>query len=496
MWLYVPSSTSCPSAPAAGASTSASDWRFRALEASAWWRGKPSRSRNWYQRSERVSFIRLLCGAMPEPSMADAGAAAWTASLAASRASRTAWPDASRAASTRATFGATRGASSSSPAAGSSSSKTSAACSRRGLTKSLERSGFGETFASLVSRLRSDCSRRRKSARAMSANGSSSSLWPTMRSGDGAVNQIREGVTDHKGRLEDAVSMWRTPNANNGERGGLTPAEREGHTLNLQDQVQAFPASARPTPTTRDHKGGGTALIRPDGKVRNDMLDWVAEKWPSPTVADSRASASVTAGGAETRTGYTPGVTLTDAITLWSTPRATDGEKGGPNQNFGAGGTPLPAQASQWATPQARDHMPPHSPERITAMRAEGHGMRNLNDEAAMWATPTSLSYGDSHQPGNSRSYNLNMDMARDLYSRLVHPTYQVGEVSSHPRRSLNPLFVEWLMGWPPGWTLLAWTDFACSEMELSRFRQRMRSALSSLASPQEAPPAQLALFG
>jgi hypothetical protein len=63
-------------------------------------------------------------------------------------------------------------------------------------------------------------------------------------------------------------------------------------------------------------------------------------------------------------------------------------------------------------------------------------------------------------------------------------------------RRSLNPLFVEWLMGWPPGWTLLAWTDFACSETELSRFKQRMRSALLSLGLPREAPPAQLALFG
>ena len=35
---------------------------------------------------------------------------------------------------------------------------------------------------------------------------------------------------------------------------------------------------------------------------------------------------------------------LLDAA-YWSTPRASDGEKGGPNQAFGAGGQPLPAQA-------------------------------------------------------------------------------------------------------------------------------------------------------
>jgi hypothetical protein len=54
----------------------------------------------------------------------------------------------------------------------------------------------------------------------------------------------------------------------------------------------------------------------------------------------------------------------------------------------------------------------------------------------------------------------------------------------------LNPAFVEWLMGWPTGWTASA-----CSATELSRFKQRMRSALSQLTS-HAAPPAQLSLFG
>jgi hypothetical protein len=148
---------------------------------------------------------------------------------------------------------------------------------------------------------------------------------------------------------------------------------------------------------------------------------------------------------------------------LWSTPRASDGEKGGPNQSFGAGGTPLPAQTVQWATPCARDHMPAHSPEYIAAKKAEGHGMKILTDQA-------------------------------DSFLQ-AHPTYQDGQVSSHPRRSLNPLFVEWLMGWPPGWTLLAWTDFACSVTELSAWKRRMRFALLHLGLPAEGPPVQRDLF-
>jgi len=79
--------------------------------------------------------------------------------------------------------------------------------------------------------------------------------------------------------------------------------------------------------------------------------------------------------------------------------------------------------------------------------------------------------------------------------SPQVPVSYSVGGISSTDRRSLNPLFVEWLMGWPPGWTLLAWTDFACSATELSLWKRRMRSALSQLTS-HAAPPAQLSLFG
>lgn len=74
--------------------------------------------------------------------------------------------------------------------------------------------------------------------------------------------------------------------------------------------------------------------------------------------------------------------------------------------------------------------------------------------------------------------------------------TAPAGEMSSPEPRSLNPRFVEWLMGWPPGWTQLALSDCECSATALSRFKQLMRCALSLLASHDEAPPAQIALFG
>lgn len=491
MWLYVPNlSTSSPSAPEAAGSISESNWRFPALAQSVWWRGKPSPSRTWWQRWNKVSWLRLLCGAMPEPSTADAGVDAWTASLAASRVSPTALPGGSVEASMSATCGPTPDASSCNPDAGSSLSKMSAACSRRGLTKSLEPSGYGETFASLVSRLRSDCSRRRKSARAMSGSGSSSSAWPTPAVPNGGRSNA-EGVLSATGMT----------------------AEGEKRQVDLNYAAKMFHASAWPTPSARDWKGSNQEEMHDRGAkgapLNETAVLWAPPKWPTPAVTDSFGARNRTSGRSDPESKHHDGVTLSDAITMWSTPRSSDGEKGGPNQAFGAGGVPLPAQASQMA-------------------------------------------------------------LAQDIYSPLARVTVKTGKSHSKERRSLNPLFVEWLMGWPPGWTLLVSTDFACSATgsypsrppspserslnaspakdmigygnsasnedmpalrddvhapqdqagtdadvlggvqerppqnplagtareDLLRWQQRMRSALSAIALPAEAPPAQLALFG
>ena len=46
-------------------------------------------------------------------------------------------------------------------------------------------------------------------------------------------------------------------------------------------------------------------------------------------------------------------------ITNWSTPKATDGAKGGPGQSYGSGGTPpLPAQAAFPLIAAATAHSP------------------------------------------------------------------------------------------------------------------------------------------
>lgn len=67
--------------------------------------------------------------------------------------------------------------------------------------------------------------------------------------------------------------------------------------------------------------------------------------WPTPTASDHKGSNPLTRSPGD---DDLPTATIR---AMWSTPRASDGEKGGPNMAFGAGGTPLPAQAASGTMP-------------------------------------------------------------------------------------------------------------------------------------------------
>lgn len=140
---------------------------------------------------------------------------------------------------------------------------------------------------------------------------------------------------------------------------------------------------------------------------------------------------------------------------LWPTPNCPNGGRRVPEDaEIRGGATPtayrngkkmqvgLEQAVKWWPTPCARDHFPAHKPEYIEAKRAQGHGMSNLNDAVVhphMFATPTA-------RDCKSGSFSPEAKAKRDEHSRGKPLSEQLGG-------SLNPTWVEWLMGWPLGWT-------------------------------------------
>lgn len=204
------------------------------------------------------------------------------------------------------------------------------------------------------------------------------------------------------------------------------------------------------------------------------MLDWVAESWATPSASDGTRGADLAR-----RDNGQPNSNLPTQINQWMTPRSHEvgeyqysrGDKTKPVPTLTGQAMALPAQTEHWPTPTA---------------------LNRPREEATI---EKSLAYRNAKAGQTTVPLYLEEVAVREACFRQGQTIPTSGAVPSKTGRSLNPLFVEWLMGWPPGWTLLAWTDFACSATELSLFKQRMRSALSQLASPAAAPPAQLALF-
>ncbi len=160
---------------------------------------------------------------------------------------------------------------------------------------------------------------------------------------------------------------------------------------------------------------------------------------------------------------------------LWATIRASDGEKGGPNMAFGAGGQPLPAQAAQstWPTPTARDHKDgafcPNVPvngllgrmvwptprandgtgDKIPPGRTGGMALKQM-----VWPTPNASDGIGGKGPRKGMSMTGRMpDGSKATVGLSAAAKLTVGsQAPTEKRGALNPEFVCWLMMFPPEW--------------------------------------------
>ncbi len=157
--------------------------------------------------------------------------------------------------------------------------------------------------------------------------------------------------------------------------------------------------------------------------------------WPTPTTSDGGANHST---DAVTKRGH--GINLLGAVQLWPTPIASDsrGSSGRP----ALGKQVQLVDAVKWPTPTVCGNY-----NRKGASPTSGDGLATAGLKCA---TPTARDWrsGKASQATMERN-------SRPL-------SEQIGG-------SLNPMWVEWLMGWPLGWTdlkPLATDRFRCAQPE------------------------------
>jgi hypothetical protein len=231
--------------------------------------------------------------------------------------------------------------------------------------------------------------------------------------------------------------LWQTPNANEDRAECYTletsyKHRQEGRQIHLAQEVRdqrlwPKPRKMIPTPTASDHierTSTSTEAVNPlTGK--SVSLDRFVRFWPDQETQES-------------------GVPR-----LWATPRTSDiasgrtlNEKGqrtskSSNLTFGA----------------------------------------NLADQVKMWPTPQARDWKDGKNPKPHGNHSPSLPVA--VSTVKMYPTPDVGAAkgrgqSSAENRhrlggSLNPTWVEWLMGFPTGWTDLNASETQSSRKSLSK---------------------------
>ena len=413
MWIVVPGYSA--SAPESEDSISASDWRFQALEQSAWSRGKPRASKSWHRGWKTGDFIQRLFGRMPEPSMADRGVAEFMESLPVIPASHSASQASDKELTTRDTSG---------PRFSASLAKWDpSSCSWR---MSQDTFDWASTECSVILPKSGSTRSGRLYERPMSephTEGSESSSWPTAVVGDskscGAAAYSTESGRHSGTTLTDSIRQWPTPRALDGEitespeTWGKRKEKKASQGINLHLSLQV---ASRQWPTPRTITGG-------------------------PESAERKKELGRTASG---------GGDLQSEAAKSPTPNACISQDGEDPENW-----------------LARREL-------IKAKGINGNGMgMPITIASVIWATPTARDWKDGADPSDKTPTNALLGRQAPRVTGAASPN------TSGLR--LNPNFVEWLMGFPEGWTVCE-----PSATLSSRSKQHSRSDSSSQGSNNE----------
>lgn len=224
------------------------------------------------------------------------------------------------------------------------------------------------------------------------------------------------GCSSLRGESKMGIDSWATPTASDGLAETLSPGmvQRDRGPQNLAECVSK---ATWMTPTTRDWKGG--ACAESDVPTNGLLGRQAVRAWPTPNAKEC---------GPKTNTKGPTQIGLRGAIERlnWPTPDAA-----------------VSNDTEELASWLARR-------ERVKATAQNGNGMGTPLAVAVRmpdaWSTPTA---SDSIDDGARWS-----ETQRTTTSDVLAPT-GVRDPSTRGMK-LNPAWVEQLMGFPPGWTLLA----------------------------------------
>lgn len=429
MWLHIPTSLY---SPASECLTSGSTSLYQALAASVTVSGKARQPRYWRRAWQKANWTKCLSTPTCDPSQSNRIVAEWLESLAASPAKTSALP-ADRQASTATAAGCSLRSSdlfaSWNPSIGC-FSKTSLQSSlfpqEQPYSENLPRSGSmrnGQLFERPIVARRIDAIER--------------SYWPTADANTSTYSNGQRGEN-----LRESAANWPTPRGTDGAKGGPNQAGSRGDLM--------LPSAAAMWSTPNVPNGGRTL---------------------TPEDVENRGA---------TKNGKRQ-VGLENEAKFWSTPRTITGggESGNRKKELGrteSGGGDLQAQVAEWNA--ELDYWSASSADTSLMRTADDTVAQTVKESA--WPTPAARDHkgtnSTSHMDRSSGAKHL--DQLPNFVEHCFHQapeTPQPGPQSSQSgqnSRRLSPVFVEWLMAVPRGWT-----DFAPLGTEWSRYRQQLRSA-------------------
>lgn len=162
---------------------------------------------------------------------------------------------------------------------------------------------------------------------------------------------------------------------------------------------------------------------------------------------------------AKHQNGNGMGTPLAMAAQMWPTPTGQDNDQLAGEYDNPKSGTTLGGAVRLWPTPRSITGGA-ETAERKQELGRTQSGGGDLQ-AAALWQTPASDSF---RSRGGERKDEPGLDQQARSFPQ-DQPTATDGEQSSLNgptlRRQLRPAFVEWLMGWPIGWTSLEPLDCA-----------------------------------